>query len=77
MKTLWLLSEYMVPNCSFLFELELNEYFDITTYKAHIISVLMTRVIFVPESIADCLQENSGCFTDAFPSAALLFLKND
>ena len=47
-----------------------------TTSKAHIISALMTTAIFVQESIEDCLQENSGCFADALPSASL-FLKND
>ena len=35
------------------------------------------RVLFVQESIEDCLQEDSDYFADAFPSAALLFLKND
>ena len=39
-------------------------------------SALMTRVLFVQESIENCLQENSGCFADGLPSAALLFLKN-
>ena len=47
-----------------------------TTSKTHIILTLMARILFVQESIKDCLQENSDRFTDALPSAALLFLKN-
>ena len=48
-----------------------------TTCKTHIILALMTRVLFVQESIEDCLQEYSGSFADAIVSAVLLFLKND
>lgn len=77
MKVLWLRHyQRTAKNSSFLFELKLKEYLDMTTSKAHIISALMTTAIFVQESIEDCLQENSGCFADALPSASL-FLKND
>ena len=58
------LSRNMVANSSFLFELELNKCLDMTTSKAHIISTLITRVLFVQESIKDCLQEDSGCLAD-------------
>ena len=61
----------------FFFEFKLKEYFDMTTCKTHIILALMTRVLFVQESIEDCLQEYSGSFADAIVSAVLLFLKND
>ena len=71
------LSENMAANSSFLLELELKEYLYMTTSKSHIISEVMTRVLFVQGSIEDCLLEDSGCFADALPSVAWLFLKND
>ena len=69
--------ENMAANISFLFEPELKEHFNMTISKVHIISALIMRVLFVQESIEDCLQEDSDYFADVFPSAALLFLKND
>ena len=70
------LSENMAANSSFLFDLELKEYFHMTTSKSHIISELI-RVLIVQGSIEDCLQEDSGCFAVALSSVALLLLKND
>ena len=67
----------MIVSSSFSFEPELKEYFDMTTSKTHFISALMTRVLFVQESIDDCLQEDSCCFADPLPSVSILFLKND
>ena len=67
----------MAANSSFLLELELKEYLDMTTSKSHIISEVMTRVLFVQGAIKDCFLEDSGCFADALSSVALLFLKND
>ena len=71
------LSENLVGNSSFLLELKLKGYFNMTTSKVHIIPALMIRLLFVQELMKDCLQEDSGCFADAFLSAASLFLKID
>ena len=54
-----------------------SEYFDMATSKTHIISALMTSVLFVQESMEECLQQDSGDFGDTLHSAALSFLKND
>ena len=50
MKMLCLLHYQKVAYRSFLFELELKEYFDMTISKTHIIFALMTKVLFVKES---------------------------
>ena len=54
-----------------------SEYFDMATSKTHIISALMTSVLFAQESMEECLQQDSGYFGDTLDSATLSFLKND
>ena len=55
-----LLSGNMVANRSLLFELELNEYLDITTSKAQIISAFVTRCLLVHTLIVICFEDNAS-----------------
>ena len=50
----------MVLNRSLLFELELNEYFDITTFKAQIISAFVTSYLLVPTLIVLCFEDDAS-----------------
>ena len=50
----------MVLNRSLLFELELNEYFDITTFKAQIISAFVTSYLLVPKLIVLCFEDDAS-----------------
>ena len=54
------LSGNMVLNRSLLFELELNEYFDITTFKAQIISAFVTSYLLVPTLIVLCFEDDAS-----------------
>ena len=54
------LSENMVVNRSLLFELELNEYLDITTSKAQIISAFVTSCLLVHTLIAVFFKYNAS-----------------
>ena len=60
----------MVLNRSFLFELELNEYFDIITFKAQIISAFVASHLLVPTVIVVCFKD------DASLESPTLFINN-
>ena len=49
----------MMVNRSLLFELELNEYLDITTSKAQIISIFITSCLLVHTLIAVFFKDNA------------------
>ena len=50
----------MMVNRSLLFELELNEYLDITTSKAQIISAFVTSCLLVHTLIAVFFKDNAS-----------------
>ena len=53
------LSGNMVVNRSLLLELELNDYLDITTSKAQIISAFVTSCLLVHSLIVVCIEDNA------------------
>ena len=63
-----LLSGNMIVNRLLLFELELNEYLDITTSKAQIISSFVTSCLLVHMLIVVCFEDNSSL---EFPASLL------
>ena len=63
-----LLSGNIVVNRSLLFELELNEYLDITTSKAQIISAFVTSCLLVHTLIVICFEDNASL---EFPASVL------
>ena len=66
------LSGNMVVNRSLLFELELNEYLDITTSKAQIISAFVTNCLLVHTLIVVCFEDNASL---GFPASSLSQVK--
>ena len=54
------LSGNMVVKGSLLFELELNEYLDITTSNAHIISAFVTSCLLVHILIVVCFEDDDS-----------------
>ena len=62
------LSGNMVVNRSRLFELELNEYLDITTSKAQIISTFVKSCLLVHMLIVVCFEDNASL---QFPASLL------
>ena len=60
----------MVVKGSALFELELNEYLDITTSKAQIISAFLTSCLLVHKLIVFCFEDYAS-----LESPALLLTK--
>ena len=53
------LSGHIVINRSLLFKLKLNEYSDITTSKAQIISAFVTSCLLVHSLIVVCIEDNA------------------